>query len=247
MRQDVSELRRYYQSPLGVSSARMIERRMAGAWPSLKDCDVLGLGYTAPFLDRYRAEARRVICAAPAAQGTLRWPGEGRALSTLVEETALPFREAVFDRILLVHLLEEADALLALLDAIHTALAPEGRLMVVATNRSGMWSRSEATPFGHGRSFSRAQLTRLLHQSRFTAVGWSRAVYMPPSATLGVPVGDAWERVGEVLWPGFGGVLMVEAIKREIAARPRSGLGAAVIGPFTQPVPGRAANRLQDG
>ena len=26
--------------------------------------------------------------------------------------------------------------------------------------------------------------------------------------------GDAWERIGRVAWSGFGGVLMIEAIKR---------------------------------
>ena len=34
-------------------------------------------------------------------------------------------------------------------------LAPSGRLMAVIPNRRGVWTRTDTTPFGHGRPFTR--------------------------------------------------------------------------------------------
>ena len=49
-------------------------------------------------------------------------------------------------------------------------LAPSGRVIAVIPNRRGVWTRTENTPFGHGRPYSRSQITELLRQTWFTPI-----------------------------------------------------------------------------
>ena len=108
MRRDVLDLRAFYASPLGRAAREMLGRKVEEAWGDARGLDVLGLGYATPFLDKARTQARRVVAAMPASQGVEVWPSGGTNAATLVEETALPFPNAMFDRILAVHALEEA-------------------------------------------------------------------------------------------------------------------------------------------
>jgi len=49
----------------------------------------------------------------------------------------------------------------------------------------------------------------------FQPAAWSRALYCPPVRfSPFIAAADAWEGVGERLWPPFSGVVMVEAVKR---------------------------------
>ncbi len=141
----------------------------------------------------------------------------------LGDEGRLPFVDAIFDRVLLVHALEETHAAAALLREIWRVMAPEGRLVAIVANRWSFWAQSDATPFGHGRPYSRTQLSGLLTDAMFEPVASARALYAPPSAwSPFVGAADAFERVGELLWPAQGGVLLMEAVKRLYASTARS-------------------------
>jgi SAM-dependent methyltransferase len=246
MRLDVVDLARFYATPLGGAAQAMILRRLKAVWPEARGLDVLGLGYATPFLEPYRAEARRVVAAMPAGQGVQGWPDAGHVASTLIAEDRMPFVEAVFDRALVVHLLEEAESLRPVLRELWRVTAPEARIVVIAANRLGLWARAESSPFGQGRSFSRRQLTRLLGDAMFEPVRWARALHAPP-----IPWGPivssarAWEAVGEKITPAFGGVVLVEAIKRVSAATPRGGR-RLLLAPAAAPA-GAAHARAQDG
>ena len=49
----------------------------------------------------------------------------------------------------------------------------------------------------------------------FLPTASARALYAPPiDWGLITSAGEAWERIGRFAWSGFGGVLMIEAIKR---------------------------------
>ena len=157
MRRDVLDLRRFYATPLGRAAREMIGRKVREAWSEVRGLDVLGLGYATPFLDGLN-QPRRTVAAMPAAQGVEAWPGGERNLAALMDETQLAFPNALFDRILLAHALEEADEPLALLREVWRVLAPSGRVIIVASSRLGLWSDAEQTPFGHGRPFTRGQL-----------------------------------------------------------------------------------------
>jgi SAM-dependent methyltransferase len=228
MRTEAIEIDRFYRSRRGEAARTMIHRRLQALWPGVRGLDVLGYGFAGPYLEPFREDARRAVAFMPSTQGAIAWPdrhGE-RCAAALGEETRLPFAEGMFDRIIAVHALEEADDLQRLLRELWRVLAPEGRLVIVAAHRSGAWARVDATPFGHGRPFSRGQLTRLLTGALFEPVAWARALYAPPwSVFCGPRVSGVLESAGERFWPGFGGLILVEAIKHVGAVRP---VGAAV-------------------
>ena len=222
MRVDVLALQRFYASPLGEAVRRAASRRLAALWPHTEGLDVLGLGYPTPYLERFRAGARRTVTMMPAAQGVEPWPAD-RVLTTLAEDARLPFMDAVFDRVLLVHALEECEVAHAMLREVWRVMAPEGRLVVIVANRWSWWAQSGATPFGHGRPYSRTQLAALLSDSVFEPVVSARALYAPPSSWSPiVRAADAFESVGERLWPAQGGLVLMEAVKRLYANTARS-------------------------
>ena len=211
---DVTELARFYAQPMGRTACRLVCARLGARAPARADERVLGLGFAPPYLDLFRG-AERVLAFMPAPQGVLRWPANGPAAAALVEETALPLTDAAVDRVLLVHCLETADSGRALLREVWRVLAPKGRLVVVAPNRRGLWARTERTPFGQGRPYSRGQLAGLLRETPFEPIDWREALLAPPlflSWTL--RWAPAWERIGTLLWPAFAGVIVVEAEKR---------------------------------
>jgi SAM-dependent methyltransferase len=223
MRVDVLALQRFYASPLGQAARRAAARRLAALWPSVEGLDVLGVGYPVPYFGRVRQTARRGVMLMPAEQGAEPWPGDAAGLAALSEESRLPFMDAVFDRVLLVHALEEANAAHTMLREIWRVMAPEGRLVVIAANRWSLWAQSGATPFGHGRPYSRSQLAALLADSMFEPVVSARALYAPPATwSPFVKAADAFERVGELVWPAQGGLVLMEAVKRLYATTARS-------------------------
>jgi SAM-dependent methyltransferase len=159
----------------------------------------------------------------PGAQGAEPWPADERSLTVLAGETRLPFVDALFDRVLVVHALEEAEAAHAMLREIWRVMAPEGRLVVIVANRWSYWAQSDVSPLGHGRPFSRAQLAHLLSDVMFEPAASARALYAPPSAwSPFVRAADAFELVGEKMWPAQGGLLLMEAVKRLYATTARS-------------------------
>jgi len=220
MRRDVLELREFYASPLGRAARTMISRRIDEAWDGAGGLDVLGLGYATPYLGGYRLAARRVIAAMPAAQGVEVWPGDARVTSLLVGERSLPFPNAMFDRILVIHALEEADDPLAVLREVWRVLAPSGRVIVAAANRRGIWSNVEQTPFGHGQPFTRRQLETLVREAELEPTAWSRALFAPPLQWT-APWAEGFEQIGARLWPGLSGLILLEAVKQTFALKPK--------------------------
>lgn len=214
MRVDASALASFYASPLGLMVQRMLANRVAAAWPDVAARDVLGVGFAAPLLSALK-DTRRLVLAAPAGQGALQWPPESPSASVLVDEGRLPFMDAIFDRAVLVHVLEEADNPHAMLRELWRVMAPEGRVIVIVANRLSVWAMTDATPFGHGRPFSRRQLGLLLGEAMFEPMASARAVYTPPwgFAPL-LKMSDGLEAVGERLWPALGGIILMEAVKR---------------------------------
>ncbi len=188
---DVIDLRDFYSQRLGIVARRLINRGIHARWPDAQGQRVLGLGYPTPYLGLFREDSERCIAFMPAAQGVLKWPTARPTLATLVDEFSLPLPDAAVDRILLVHALEMSDDPEGLLREVWRVLAPSGRMMAVIPNRRGVWTRTDNTPFGHGRPYSRSQITQLLRQTWFTPTAWGEALFMPPVARRLVPaLGD---------------------------------------------------------
>tara|TARA_R110002167_G_scaffold8955_3_gene41110 strand:+ start:155 stop:925 length:771 start_codon:yes stop_codon:yes gene_type:complete len=215
MRYSIEELRAFYGEPSGALVRRLLARRLDDAWGEATNCDVLGLGYATPWLDAF-VGARRVVAAMPGGQGVEHWPAVGRNRSLLVDDRRLPFTAGTFDRVLLIHALEEADDARALLAEAVRAMAPAGRIILTAAARGGLWSRAEGTPFGQGRPFTRGQLERLVREAGLEPTAWSQALYVPPWTPL-LPLADGFEQVGRHLFPGGAGVIMLEATRQAYA------------------------------
>jgi SAM-dependent methyltransferase len=248
MRRDVLDLRDFYATPLGQAARSMIARKLVEAWGQAEAQDVLGLGYAAPYLGAFSRRARRTVVAMPAAQGVEVWPAGGRSLATLVDEYALPFPNALFDRVLVIHALEEADDPAALLREVWRVLAPSGRVIVAAANRAGFWSDAEATPFGHGRPYTRGQLESLVREADLEPLAWSRALFAPPLRWTS-RWADGFEQVGARLWPGLSGLILLEAVKATFAVRPKGKRARARVfapGALT-PSPARKASKSGGG
>jgi len=213
MQFDARDLAGFYETPMGQIARRQIMRRLRAFWPDVSGQRVLGYGFATPYLRPFLGEAERVIALMPAQQGVVIWP-EGKALTALGEEDALPFPDAMFDRIVMVHALETADQIRPLMRQIWRVLAPAGKLVIVAPNRSSLWSQIETSPFAQGRPFSRSQLAGVLTDSLFVPERWDCALLFPPARSRRlVRSGTAWERMGRRLWPGLAGVHLIEASK----------------------------------
>ncbi|MDQ0396291.1 methyltransferase domain-containing protein [Labrys monachus] len=222
---DVVDLRDFYETNLGRVAARLIGGKIRARWQDVTGLRVAGVGFAVPYLALFRDEAERVLSFNPATQGVLEWPNGGPIAAALVEETELPLADGCIDRVLAVHLLEEAESASDTLREIWRVLAPGGTVILVAPNRRGVWARSDATPFGNGRPFSRPQLMRLLRDALFSPVNWTEALYLPPFihgwALRSAPT---YERLAERLAFPFAGVHIVEASKqvfRPITVRTR--------------------------
>ncbi len=221
MQMDVIDLRDFYSRPLGRVAQYYISRRVRQVWTDVRGLNVLGLGFATPYLPPFLGEAQRVIGLMPARQGVLHWPADGKSLTGLVDERELPLQDESMDRVLVVHGLEASESMRGMLRQIWRVLAPGGRVIIVVPNRRGLWARREATPFGHGQPFSRVQLTQLLRESMFSPSAWEVALFAPPFDWRPLlRSAAAWERVGQMLWPRFSGVILVEATKQIYAATP---------------------------
>jgi len=215
MRETATRLEQFYASPLGGAARDMAARRLDALWPDLSACNVLGYGYTWPYLVPYEAATNRMVLAMPEAQGAIAHEGKRGVATVLTQGRALPFSNATFDRILAVHVMEEAETTRETLSELYRVLAPEGRIVIICANRAGMWSRAERLPFGAGRPYSRRQLKSVLQQVSFMPTVGSNALYLPPVSRLARPsLIRGAERFGETVWPRFSGLILVEAIKR---------------------------------
>jgi SAM-dependent methyltransferase len=211
---DARALSEFYETALGQRSQRLILRALRQVWPNVRGRRLLGYGFAEPYLRAFQPEAERTIAALPQGmEGAVPWPKEAN-LTALVAEDALPFPDAFFDLILVVHGLEDAEALRPLLRQLWRILAPEGRLLLVAPNRASLWAQLERSPFGQGRPFSRNELDMLLRGTMFVPEHWQRALYAPPIASRALTgSGASWEKIGSRFFFSIGGVHIVEAGK----------------------------------
>jgi hypothetical protein len=105
----------------------------------------------------------------------------------------------------------------------------------------------DTTPFGHGRPYSRSQITQLLRETWFTPTAWGEALYVPPiEQRWFLRSAVAWERTGATVSAPFAGVHLVEATKqvyRTLPARRKKLVPSLqpVLEPVLAPSPGGAA------
>ncbi len=243
MRTDILELHAFYRTPLGDLARATIAARLVEAWGTAARLSVAGFGHATPFLGAF-PDAARVIALAPGGQGATPWPEAGPGRVALVNGDRWPLPDASLDRVLIVHGLEETSNPRRLMREVWRVLADDGRVIVISSHRRGPWSVIDTTPFAAGRPYLKRQLTALLEASMFRVVNWNAALYFPPfQQRFMLRAADAWERAGARLWPGFGGVIMAEAMKDMLAPAglARGARRALLPTPIAAPQPVRRA------
>ena len=234
MHLDVHDLREfYYRSPVGRAAQKVVRDELVRMWPEAKGQTVAGFGFAVPLLRPYLADARRVIALMPGPQGVMPWPDNKPNVSVLCEDTLWPLASGSVDKLVLLHGLETSDTPMALLDECWRVLGPGGRAVFIVPNRTGLWSRSDATPFGFGRPYSLSQLEKQLRDIGLIPVKTLSTLFQPPSTrAIWRQFANTMEAAGRHI-PVFaaGGVLMVEAVK-QVPQPKRPGLAEAVKRPL---------------
>jgi len=220
----------FYETDQGRMVAGLLRERLALIAPPA-GAMVAGIGYTLPYLSAW-ADGRRcvsVLSGRPErGQMELGQTELGAAGPACVAvENALPFADLSCDAVLLVHGLEAAESARRLLRECWRVLRDDGRLIVVAPNRRGLWALSDATPFGQGQPYSAPQLARLLQAALFCIERQEGALYVPPSRLRLVLRGaEEWERLGRRFLSHLAGVTITEASKDLYGALPLAGAEA---------------------
>ena len=222
MRQSVVQLEQFYASRLGRLTEIMAMRRLVKLWPDLSDRHILGFGYAGGYIRPHIKAAKSAVLAMPAAQGAVVARSNRGIISALVHDDYLPFDDASFDNVIVAHGLEEAVDVDQLLKELWRVTMPEGRIVIIAAHRMGLWAQFDHTPFGAGRPFSRTQLRTALNHAGFLPSLSTGVLYAPPLRFFARPrLALATEKLGETLWPGFSGLIMLEGIKRLYAEQDR--------------------------
>jgi SAM-dependent methyltransferase len=211
----------FYRTLTGGVAAHVLRARLLQLWPDLTGLSLLGIGYAAPYLRLWRGHAYRTVAAAPWPVRPAPWPAGQPSLTCRIEDDRLPFPDLAFDRVLLVHGVEQAGNARRLLREVWRVLRDDGRLIVVAPNRMGVWAHVETTPFGHGQPYSAAQVRALLAAAMFRPERQCAALFVPPlRRRFALRYFPLWEQAGACLAPGLGGVILTEAVKEAYAAMP---------------------------
>ena len=245
MRCDAHELMRFYASPLGRAAARSIAVGLSRVWRPIPNERLAGLGYALPWLEELGGNAERTIALMPAEQGARRWPAKGPSRTAIIYEEELPLPDASIDRMLLVHALEHSEVPGETLREVHRVLAANGRVVVVAAHRRGVWARFELTPFGTGRPFSRGQLDRALEGAGFRIADTNDALMFPPLARL-ARAAPALDWTGRKLFSAFSGAVIAVGAKGGGGGTPAPAATRLLRRPVMAPesVPQGAARRL---
>ncbi len=218
MHLDVFDLRDfYYRTKLGRVAQGAVRDCATALWPpgDLRGQNVAGFGFAVPLLRPYLETARRVIALMPAQQGVMPWPAGAPNVSVLCEEMLWPLDTGSVDRLILLHGLDTSENPPALLEEARRVLGPGGRVLFVVPNRSGLWARRDATPFGFGRPYSLGQLEAQLKLHGFVPETHRAALFSPPSESRFWLRSAGWvEKAGRRVSNSLaGGVFLLEASK----------------------------------
>ncbi|MEM5467535.1 class I SAM-dependent methyltransferase [Celeribacter marinus] len=230
MHLDVVDLRNfYYRTGLGRAAQRAVRNCVTDLWPDASRQTVAGFGFSVPLLRPYLADARRVIGLMPDQQGVMHWPAGLPNVSTLCRETRWPLQTGFVDKLVVMHGLETSDHQSAVLEECWRVLGPGGRALFIVPNRAGLWSRSDATPFGYGRPYSLGQLEMQLKQAGFVSERHRAALFQPPShKRFWLRSGPMWENFGRKVSTALAGGVIILEVSKQVYAQTGSGSPVAV-------------------
>lgn len=213
-RNTATNLNDFYGSSQGKVVRRLIGQALRSHWQNLKGMRVLTWGHTTPYLRPYLGECERLAALSPFEDAPC-WPRGDANLVAVAAHDHWPIESNSIDRLLIVHGARSADALDAALREAWRVLKGDGRLLIVAPNRSGAWAWFDHTPFGRGTPYTLRQLRGHLIDNLFSPLHDQRALFVPPvSSRMILSTANAWEKAGRALFNSFGGVNIIEAEKQ---------------------------------
>lgn len=245
MHTDILELRDFYMSALGKATRATLRKFLSKIWPDLQAESICVLGYGMPLMRPWLQNIKKLFAIMPAQQGVAFWPKEGPNITCLADIVNLPLADCSVERAVVIHILEQAGDNAEFLREVWRILQANGRAIFIVPNRKGFWAHSELTPFGFGRPYSARQLKQALSNNGFLVDRVWHALYMPPASFRFIlKFSEFFEKIGETLFPAFGGVVIVEASKQIYAPAVSSGtqLRHRLVLPLPIPLPQKIEN-----
>ena len=214
MKPNIESFSKFYRTDYGCSIETTMCKVICSIWPSLAAEEVLGLGFSIPFLNMYLGRTQRLISLLPANQGVTIWPEKKRCLVASTEELLLPLDNNTFDRVLAVHSLESSENCEALLNEIWRVLRPNGRVLAIVPNRLGILSKWKNTPFQSCHKYTMNELIALLSKNNFTVLHKERQFLLPANPySLNLRIVKTANQLGRSVTKPFAGLLIIEAKK----------------------------------
>ena len=238
MRPNVVSLRQFYSSRLGRKIKQRLRQIVMERWPDHAQEVIVGVGYAVPVLRVLeRAKPASLMALMPASQGAIYWPVHSENHSVLGDEMMPPFAPSTVHRVVMLHAFEHVARPKELLQVYWQMLAPGGRLLLIVPNRRGYWASFGNTPFARGTPYTLSHIKELLAEVQFTVRDNLTALYAPPtSSAFWLRAWQTCESLGRALFPGIGGVLVIDAEKQIYVSIPEPVSSKAKWSPATAPI-----------
>ena len=221
---EIVRLDQFYHEEAGRLVADFLRQAIAPQIAHHAHIDRLGFGY--PFM-AMGDESFPVLI--PSEMGALAYGQADGVMTASVDSHAWPIAGDSFNQILMCHGLEFCHDPEACLAEAHRVLVSAGELVLMVPNRRSLWVRDDRTPLGHGRPFSKGQITKLLTKTGFTITKISSALLVPPRGlTAPFRIAKALDHLGHYGWRMFGGVFLIKATKLTYAKTPKPNRGIMV-------------------
>jgi hypothetical protein len=222
MRPNIVSLRQFYSSRLGRKVKQRLRQLVIEHWPEHAQEVIVGIGYAVPVLRVLeRAKPSSLVALMPANQGAIYWPVHSENQSVLGDEMMPPFAPGTVHRVVMLHAFEHVARPKELLQAWWQMLVPGGRLLLMVPNRRSYWASFGNTPFTEGTPYSMSQMKALLGDVQFTLRETRTVLFTPPSSSaVWLRFWRSIETLCGSLFPGMGGVLVIDAEKQIYARIP---------------------------
>lgn len=212
------DIKEFYKTKTGRFARRELLKLIRKIWRKPLSGNVLTAGFTTPYLPHLQAEGMTEFVVMPSELGPFWWQpknAKGNRVG-LCHQSELPFPEESVESILSLHALEFARDPEEAIAECWRVLKPQGRLLIIVSNRSGLWARRDHTPFGQGQPYSMTQVVKLLKENNFVIEQLRNGLYTPPFRSELMLKAFSWLEylgAGSII-PFFAGVHVIEASKQ---------------------------------
>ena len=213
---NVFDLKAFYDSALGRYTCQRLRLKITALWHEISREKILGFGFTLPYLPLF-SYGNECFAFMPSTIGAMKI--KGSVPCVMADCINLPAKNEYFDRVIIVHGLENCELPAKLLEEIWRVLKPAGKLLVIVPNQGTFWQKIK-NPFRTSRVFSRHRLINCLTYSKFTPKKFRRALFFIPTKFRNL--NRLCGIIGMIFWRPFSGVLIVEAEKLIFAASGRT-------------------------